>query len=253
MEKPQAIQKVKLLLKLARSAPEHEAANATSKADDLISRFGLDPKEYDIAEEKPLYTDDALLYAVPVVVEWMRILALTVGNKYDCFVIQEENVASTGERVYKYFVYGHENDVPMTKELFKFVSSQIEGLIALHCVGKSELYTSSFGEGAVNGIRINIEFESFNLPGMVKAPEKPMPVSSVAIAKIDPEKKEAPLKEKVEVNNPEKDIDIIGYFTGESYGRGIHINGAPNDKELPISIPKILGSVDYYSLFDDDE
>jgi len=256
MEKPAAIQKVKLLFRLAASAPEHESATATAMAQQIIAKFGLVPEEYEVKEVKPLYgdSDDDLLFSTPTEIEWKSILALVVGTKYDCFIIKEENIASTGDRVLKYFVYGDESDVLMTKGLFKFVDAKIDQLISQHCRSMSELYISSFGEGAVNGVRVNIEYETFNMPGLVKTtPKVETEVGSVAIAKIELEKKEAPLKDKTQVGNKEKPIDIIAYFTGESYGRDIHIGALFGDRELPDRLPYILNCADLSKIFDEED
>lgn len=233
MEKPAAIEKVKLLMRLAASAPENESANAKRMADNLIEKFGLTLEEYEEKEVKPVYTDDELLFATQDVSEWAAILALTVANKYDCFVIQEENVSSLGDKEFKYFVYGNDADVICCKMLFAFVKDEIDKAVEKNCKGRGQLYITSYCEGLVNGIRINIETEDFAVEGMVVQKEaEECPKEAMVKTEEKKDKEDIPIKEKVQLNKKEKPLDIIAYFTGEGHGRKIHIGKVLNDLYL---------------------
>lgn len=235
MEKPVAIEKVRLLLRLAASTPDTpEGVNAKAMADKFIAKFELHPEDYEDKEDVPIYTDDELLYETKNYEEWKSILALIVSSKYDCLTIQEVNEASTGEKVYKYFVYGDETDVIHTKCLFAFAFKEVQKVIDANCFKRGELFQSSYSEGVVNGIRINIECEDFIMEGIVMQKKDKPAENKEAMTKVEePKEKDIPIKEKAMVNNKERPLDHIAYFYGELAGSQIHIGKAMKDLVLP--------------------
>lgn len=220
------LQKIKLLLNLAKSPNENEAATAAAMALKLIEKFNItDEQLQDIeASDKPIYTDDNLLLETETLADWKNILALVVAKKYDCYAIQEENVLSTGERSFKYFVYGEDEDVTIAKQLFNYVYGEITKLVNNKCFGRGDLFLDSFAEGAVNGVRINIEYENFSVTGIVKAKETVEEVKKDVLAPIEKAPTKPPaIENKTNVSNKEKPLDIMAYFQGEGFGRDIHI------------------------------
>lgn len=242
MDKTTAIRKVKLLYRLTASAPEHEAANATSKAQELISKFELAPEEYEEQIEKPIYTQDDLLYESKEVIDWKRIIALATTYKFDCFVIQEEQVASTGDKNYLYFIYGYPDDVTIARHLFNFVCNQIEILITKNCAGRGKLFTSSYSEGVVDTVKINIEYEDYHVEGLVKqaAVEEAKELAPVqALAKTE-SPKEKPITAAVDIGkNDQRPLDIVAYFRGQADGRNIHIGKITDEFKLEQEIVNI--------------
>lgn len=246
------LQKIKLLLALSKSPNENEASNAAAMALKLIEKFGVtDAQLQEIeASDKPIYTDDDLLLETPTLADWKNILALVVAKKYDCYAIMEESLSSTGEQSFKYFVYGEPSDVIIAKQLFNYVYGEIDKLIESVCKYRGELFRDSFAEGAVNGARINIEYENFIVNGIVVAKEKEVPKED-AIATVE----KAPIKppaieRKTKVSNEEKPLDIIAYFTGEGCGRNIHIGQKVSDKELPARTVDQFTQGDLKKIFD---
>lgn len=225
MNKEAAIVKVKLLIRLSNSPNENEAAAAKNRAEKLIEQFGLLEEEYKEVEEKPVYSDDDLLFETQDDLDWINILALAVGNKYDCLIIREENVASTGDRVFKYFVYGDSSDTMCTKMLFGFVKKEIDATVSMHCRGRGDLYISSFCEGVVNGVKINIETEDFHIEGMTVAKSVDEEPKEALVKPEEPKKnkEDIPIKERKNVSKDRKPLDIMAYFEGEGFGRKIHI------------------------------
>lgn len=245
--------KIKYLLDLAKNnANSNEAANASAMALKLIEKFKVSPAQLEEIEasDKPIYTDDNLMLETDTFADWKNILALAVANKYDCYAIQEENVLSTGEKSFKYFVYGEDEDVAIAKVLFTYVYDKIVELIEKRCPPDNELYRDSFGEGAANGVKVNIQYENFSSPGVVKRAEKPE-VKPDAIAPTE----KAPIKppaieKKMNVSKKDKPLDIIAYFIGEGMGREIHIGKMDLDKELPARTIDQLTATDLSKLFD---
>jgi hypothetical protein len=234
MDKEAAIKKTKLLLKLSQSPNEHEANNAQEKANQLIAEFSLTPEDYEEKVAPPVYTEDDLLFCSTDPHEWRRDLAVISTNKFDCYVIEEVNtVIATNENIYRYYAYGHANDMLLSKHLFDLLVKEATTLIDLKCKGKNELFTSSYCEGMVNGIRINVEHEDYVVAGLTKqeaqAEDKP------ALTKTEAPKKEKPFSTKQEANVHlhEKPLDIQAYFQGENDAyNNIHIGSFSEEKYL---------------------
>lgn len=242
------LQKIKLLLNLAKSPEPGEAANAAAMALKLIQKFNVTDEQLQEIEssDKPIYTDENLLLDTPELADWKNILALVVATKYDCYAIQEENVLSTGERSYKYFVYGEPEDIAIAKQLFNFVYSEINKLVTVKCSNKGQLYIDSFAEGAANGVRANIEFENFAIHSLVKTKEKEdLKADAIATVEKSPIKPPA-IENKKKATNKEKPLDIMAYFTGEGYGRDIHIGAVQPGKFLP---DDVIDTTDLSKLF----
>lgn len=234
------LQKIKDLLKLAASASEHESATAKMLADKLIAKYNVSQEQLDgiEASDKPLYDDEDLLLDTNKLEDWINILALIVAKKYDCFAIKEDNISSTGETTYRYYVYGEPNDVLIAKELFKYIYDEIIDLIQDICYEENEIYKYSFAEGCVNGAKMNIEYENFSTSGAVKAEASKQEIKSDAIEL--PEKAPLPpppqITNRVKVINKEKELDPYAYFEGVEFGSDIHIGS--------VDIRKLYGSAD---------
>ena len=237
MLREDAINKVKLLLALTKSPNTNEAANAQTLADKLIAKYELQEPEYK-SDDKPSYdTSDNLLFEEVILTEWRGIVAIACANKYDCSIIREDATATTTidtTTTYRYYVYGDDTDVIQTRLLFQFVASRIDDLMLTYCRGKSNLYEQSFGEGAANGVKDNIAYETFAVEGMVKTeaveevqPRESLVKTSDAIAKPEP-----PIKETKTINTREKPIDIVAYIRGEKLGGNIHIGDYIDDDHL---------------------
>lgn len=233
------LQKIKLLLNLAQSPEPHEAANATAKAQELIEKYSVSPEQLEALtnSDKPLYGDDNLFLEIKEPADWIRILALAVARKYDCYAIQEQNTIATGEIYYRYFVYGADEDVAIAKQLFNYLHQEITKLVEDQCEGENDLFRESYTEGAVSGVKRNIEYETFNVSGMVKSKSVEAPTSEEAA--LAPVMKSAikppPIENKSNVSNQEKPIDIWAYWEGEGAGAEIHLDNSPGPFKKIIS------------------
>lgn len=241
------ILKIKYLLRLSKSANENEAANALAMAQKLMEKHGIDSAAVEEKEEKPVYTEEQLFHESDKSLEWVDMLAFAVADKYDSYVIKEETTTSTGEVLYKYFVYGEEVDSLYVKKVFELLYKEMSSAISMHTRDKGQLYTDSYSEGLVNGVKVNLAFEDFEMPGMVEV--KTEKVEGPAIVKVEGEEKpEPPLKERQDVKKgKEKPLDILAYFRGEGDGRKIHID---NDSDFELENDLMVG-VDLGRLFPD--
>ncbi len=246
MDKEKAVSKVRNLFRLAASAGPEEADTARGLATKIIVQYNLTEEDYqEKEEEKPIYTEDNLFFETKEDLEWPAIVALAIGNKYDCLVIKEDNMISNGEIHYKYFVYGENSDILRFKELFTFLQDKLKEELATNCFDKSSLYTNSWTEGWARGVQINIEMEDFRTTGIINSSNKEDNISPSAIVhdnieEINKNKADPPIKARYDVSNKkDKQIDIIAYFKGEGRGRQTHIGD-----------PKLDYNDEYY---DDDE
>jgi hypothetical protein len=230
------LKKIKLLLNLATSSNENEAASARERAQKLIDKFQVSPEELEklSLDETPIYTDENLLLEIEDFSDWMATLALIVAKKYDCHAIQERILLTTGATVYKFFIYGEDGDVEIGKMLYSYVFDKINEVIN-STNNDDSLYRSSFGEGAVDGVRNNIQYENFNVNKIVKVAVEDDTVHKVdAIAIADKGPKPPPAIEKrTNLSENEKPINIMAYFKGVKAGESIHLNSSEyNVKDL---------------------
>lgn len=226
--------KIKHLFALSLSSNPNEAAAALAMADKLIAKFGVTPEQLGEIEasDKPIYSDDNLLHESDNLEDWKNLLALVVAQKYDCYAIQENNVARTGDGVtarqtYRYYVYGEDEDVAVARELFSFVYDEMDRIIKARCpTNRGRVYYDSFCEGLVKGVRGNIEEEDFAVVGVVKQTTKPI-VKEDAIAPVVNfvARKPPAIRDRAKTTAaPEKEIDFQAFIIGESFGKDIHIN-----------------------------
>ena len=158
------LNKIKLLLNLANSPNEHEAANARDMAEKLIVKYEISPDQLKTIEEKPpVYTDDTKLYSTIGLESWRSQLALGVCRKYDCYCIQEEAVPVEGLTQYSYFVVGEPEDTSNAMFVYHTLEKQVEQLVLTYCAGRGPVYIHSYCEGVVKGIRSSLDWLDFNL------------------------------------------------------------------------------------------
>lgn len=244
MDKVAAIEKVRLLHRLAASASENEASNAFDMAKRLIEKYELLLEDYEEKVEKPVYTNDDILYKSKEVIDWKRIIALAATAKFDCFIIQEEQTASTGDKSFAYFIYGEPDDVAIARHLFNFVCEEIEKLLTKNCTNRGQLYIDSYSEGIANSVKINIEYENYHVEGLVKpiiTEEVKELENTKALAKTEATPKEKLFQEKIPVSNKEKPLDLSAYFAGEKDGMNIHIGKIEHDFVLTEDILDLNG------------
>lgn len=227
MSTPEPIlNKVKLLLNLANSPNENEAANAQAMADKLIAKYNITEEELQsIADKPPLYGKDDLLYHTFSMVGWMQRLAFTCSKQFYCYVVQEQLQAATGATEYNYYVYGEDDDAELVKMVFHAFVKKIHQHIDTKCIGRGPIYIESYTEGLVESIRANIEMDGIDIPE-VKRPARVIQPQEEKIlnngqSNLTPfkQQKEAPEKETVDIGAGSLIRDVMAYFKGLEDGR----------------------------------
>ncbi len=245
----QIILKIKYLMRLAKSANENEAANALSMAQKLMEKHGLSDSDVEEKEEKPVYTDDQMFHETILPKEWEDVLAVAVADKYECYVIKEKCVTSSGDTSFKYFAYGDETSILYVKAVFNHLHSQMVSVISMNCRSRGDLYVDSYSEGLVSAVQLNIMFEEFKMPGLVTAKAKEDD-SGPALVKAEVVKEKPPIEEKTQTRSDkkEKPLDIMAYFKGEGDGKDIHLDAdgehMPRKLTTEMDLSQLFGGKD---------
>jgi hypothetical protein len=224
------LNKVKLLLNLANSPNENEAAAAQAMADKLIAKYNITEEELaSLAEKPPLYGKDDLLFHTFSLVGWMQRLALTIAKHFYCYIVQEQIHASLGGIEYNYYVYGDDEDTDSVKFVFNAFVKKIHNFVETKCIGRGPIFIESYTEGVVESVRANIEMDGIDIPE-VKRPARPIQQSDEKVlnngqSNLTPfkQQKEAPEKETVDVGAGSLIRDVMAYFKGLEDGRHLSL------------------------------
>lgn len=242
------LQKIKLLLKLASSPNENEAANARAMADKLISKYNITEEELkSIEDKKPLYGEDDKLFVTIGICGWRQQLALAIGKHFLCQIVQEELVPAEGLHQYNYYVYGDPEDSDNVKFVYHTFSKKIDDLISKKCIGRGNIYVSSYCEGVVEAIKNNIYWEGIDIPD-IKKPKRDVVPEEQKILSNGPgdivkhkEEKEKPTEKSVDVNSQSMIKDVAAYFKGIADGKDFHLNEILEleaENEVPAELPE---------------
>jgi hypothetical protein len=230
MSTPETIlHKVKLLLNLANSPNENEAAAAQGMADKLIAKYNITEEELaSLAEKQPLYGKDDLLYHTFTMVGWMQRLALACAKQFYCYVVQEQIHASLGGIEYNYYVYGDDEDTNSVKFIFNTFVKKIHNTIDFKCLGRGPIYIESYTEGLVEAIKGNLEMDGIEIPE-VKRPARPIQQEEKILNNGQSnltqfKQQKAPPEEKtVDVGEGNIIRDVMAYFKGLEDGRRLSL------------------------------
>ena len=241
MPVPESIlQKIKLLQSLGNSPNVNEAATALAMVARLIAKYNVTQDDLNsIADKAPAYGEEEKLFQTIGVVSWMRQLALAIGNKYDCSIVQETiEPVGTGPQHNNYYAYGDPEDVEAVKFVWGAFSKKIEELVLINCINRGPIFIHSYAEGVVQSIKHNLEFQEIEIPkvkiGVEKETTKPD-----AIATTTPVEKEKPTTEKYDVNAGSLIKDIMAYFKGLEDGKEIKLQSVL-DLEQKANAPEAL-------------
>lgn len=221
MDKPQAINKIKLLLKLAESSNQNEAGSARLQAEKLKQKF--DVKDQDLSDGPDIFEERFLLFSMKEDLEYKRALAFTISNKFYCALIQEITVLGPTECLYQFFLYGDDSDIASTKTYFIDICAKVDKLIEDVCKDQTNLYRCSFGIGVVDVLKQKLETIDFYLPKARKI--KDIAKDNAIVQKTEAIAKEIKKPEQVKnvsgVLTGKTEFDPVGYLRG--YTAGQHI------------------------------
>lgn len=225
---PGILSKIKLLLKLSNSPNPNEAETARLTAAKLIEKYNVSDLELEeIKDKKPLYGDDDKVFHTIGLQSWKSRLILSIGNHFECQIVQEELVPFDGAHEFNYYVYGDPESAENVKIIWTAFSNKVEELILTKCHGRGNIYISSYCEGVAEAIASNLQWEDFDL-SKFKKPTKLSEVAQSASKKdaitTTPVPKERPAEASVDVNSQSLIKDVMAYFKGLEDGRDLSLS-----------------------------
>lgn len=221
---PAILNKVKLLLNLANSPEQNEADNARAMADKLISKYNITEEELASLEEKVFYDEDDKLFSTFHIVSWRQQLAVAVSSYFDCQIVLEELVPGQGQREYKYFVYGDEDQVKDTQFVYHAFAKKVDNLVDTRCFGRGGIYIDSYCEGVIESIKWNIQMHGIDIPEIkspLKTEQATAPTTkSLATTAVE---KEEPTDKRIDITKQSFIKDVMAYFKGVDDGKNLSL------------------------------
>jgi hypothetical protein len=219
------LNKIKLLLNLAKSPNPNEAENARAMADKLIAKHGITEEDLTSLEPKEFYGEKDKLFSTTGVVSWKQQLAVAIAHYFDCQIVQEELIPAEGSHQYVHFVYGDDDQVKDTQFVYHAFCKKIDNLVDIKCVGRGSIYVESYCEGVVESIKWNIQMYGIEVPEVrkaIKEEEKASPPTSQSITKSDNEK-ERPTENRINISGQTFIKDVMAYFKGVDDGKNLSL------------------------------
>ena len=219
------LDKVKKLINLTKSPNENEALAARLMADKLILKYNITEEELEsLKDKKPVYIEEDKLYSSLGIEGWRNQLSLAICTKYDCYLIQEENVPTEGLTKFKYFVIGDPNDVANVRNVFTILQKEVEELVLMNCMRRGPIYIASYCEGVVDSIKENLQYLELKFVDKKKepAPEQKTNQPKDAIEQVEQTKKK-PLENSTDINSQSLIKDIGAYFKGLYDGKNLSV------------------------------
>jgi hypothetical protein len=226
MSVPESIlQKIKLLQSLGNSPNANEAETALAMVARLIAKYNITQDDLNsIADKAPAYGEEEKLFQTIGVVSWMSQLALAIGNKYDCSIVQETiKPLDSGPEQNNYYAYGDPEDVEDVKFVWGAFSKKVEELVLINCINRGPIFIHSYTEGVTQSIRFNLETQDIDIPkvNLTKTKEEVKPDAIVSTGVVV--EKEKPTTETYNVNANSLVKDIMAYFKGLEDGKEIKL------------------------------
>lgn len=222
---PAILNKIKLLLNLAKSPNPNEAENARAMADKLIAKHGITEEDLSSLEPKEFYGENEKLFTTMGIVSWKQQLAVAIAGYFDCQIVQEELIPAEGPHQYTHFVYGDEDQVKDTQFVYHAFCKKIDNLVDTKAPGRGPVYVESYCEGVVESIKWNIQMYGIEVPEVrkpIKEEEKAPPPSTKSITKSGHDKEE-PTENRVNISGQTFIKDVMAYFKGVDDGKNLSL------------------------------
>ena len=237
------LDKIRQLRALSKSSDINEATAAAAAADRMISKYRISEAEIAIANrtaDLPAEEDSFVVYETARTIKWKQGLAMMLSNHYGCAIWNDCVFGGSdgGRRVTRLRLVGLQSDMEIVRYMFAWLTLEIERLSKSHCLGRGHVYAQSYCEGAVNGIRIQLN--------KVKQEEKEAASKSAqtttALACLDGRLNKAEMalhslhtNLKTVKTYSHRQFDSTAYKVGEEIGKSIHLGkviGAASDSKM---------------------
>lgn len=231
MNSSSIIDKIRQLRALSQSSNVNEAAAAAAAADRLISKHRISEAEIAIANraaDLPAEEDQFVLYETARVIRWKQSLAMLLSKHYGCAVWNDcvFGASDGGRKISRLRMVGLKSDMEIVRYMFAWLTTEIERLSKSHCAGRGHIYSQSYCEGAVSGIKAQLD--------LVKQEERLAASKSeqttTALACLDGRLNKAELalhslhtNLKTVRTYSHRHLDGSAYRVGEQVGKSIHL------------------------------
>ncbi len=221
---PAILNKVKLLLNLAKSPNPNEADNARAMADKLIAKHNISEQDLASLEPKEFYGENEKLFTTMGTVSWKQQLAVCIAGYFDCQIVQEELVPAEGAHQFTLFVYGDDDQVKDVQFVYHAFCKKIDNLVDIKCPGRGPVYVESYCEGVVESVKWNIQMYGIDVPEIKKPlkKEEAPPPTTQSITKSGPDKEE-PTENKKNITGQSFIKDVMAYFKGVDDGKNLSL------------------------------
>lgn len=148
METNPIIEKVRHLLKLAKSSNANEAANAAAAANKLIDRHRI--SEDELNDSSPIIRDTVPIYETGRVIPWKSSLANILAAHYGCACVNLTD-RSSGRQYSRYTLVGRKEDLEITRYMFTWLEAECHRLSS-EVKGQGHIAVFSWCRGFVAGV-----------------------------------------------------------------------------------------------------
>lgn len=245
----EVLEKIRQLNRLAQSSNIHEASTAAGIAARLISKHRISEeqlRESGVGEDEKPSEDETILYETQRAIFWKESLCGLLAGHFGCHVWNdcvwgkhEAGQWRRGNRTSRFRLVGRKSDREAVSFMFAWLVLEIERLTKLNCKGAGHVASQSFSEGAVSGIKEQLQ----KIAAEVKV-EAAKEGTTAALVRLDARLEES----KVALSNLHPDlnfgtkksfrrVDPGAFQSGQKAGRNIHLGKSMAGKKT-----KLLGS-----------
>lgn len=230
------LEKICHLKELAGSSNPNEAAAAAAAADRLIQKYRIDETELHMSKASSDFEaedSDFVLYETGRRIQWKHTLATTLAAHYGCAMWMDSSY-STGRKRTSYRLVGVKSDMDIVNYMFTWLVSEIEMLTKMFCRGLGHVYSQSYCEGAVTGIRDQLHAmkqessQKYSGTTALACIDQRLDKSRDAMYKLHTDLKKVTIKSKSRFNRS-------AYDSGVKAGKKIHLGkvlGSKDTKQL---------------------
>lgn len=221
------IDKIRQLRELSKSSNIFEATAAAKAADKLLQKHRLTEEDLiarGVSQKEYPEDDSHVLYETARIITWKSILASVLARHYGC-ALWDGVSYETGHKVSRYKLVGRKSDMEMVRYLFAWLVFEIERLCKLSCKGKGHIVSQSFCEGAVSGIKQQLDKSKEEIKQ-----EANQSGQSLALVRIDERLSESRTalyslhkNLKVDKSVSYRRLNQDAYNNGISAGKNIHL------------------------------
>lgn len=153
VKRDKVIDRVRKLLRLAKSDNPNEAENAAARAQEYIERYRLEAGELEESESKfGVFSDP--LFVGKRIADWRIALATAIAEPNGCeILIWDQDPDENGDYSTDLLVAGPRRDCQVVHYLYGYLTKETERVTRREGAGRDRLWRDSFRSGLITRIR----------------------------------------------------------------------------------------------------